>query len=58
MPNDILDRLHPSLRETFIPITADITLLLPGDVVAVAHDILASLTSNSIPVPEPTGNSA
>lgn len=40
MPNDVLDHLHPSLRESFIPIEADIALHLPGDVVSAVRDIL------------------
>lgn len=47
-PSDLLERLHPSVRETFIPLEGtDITLHLPGDAVAVARDILASLPSRS-----------
>lgn len=37
---EIRARLHPSLRESFIPIEADIALHLPGDVVSAVRDIL------------------
>lgn len=58
----IRDRLHPSLRESFIPLEGtDIALHFPGGTEAVVRDLyrLASLTqSNSIPAPEPTKESA
>lgn len=39
---EIRARLHPSLRESFIPIEADAAHLLPGDVASAVRDILAS----------------
>lgn len=46
-PDAILPRLHPSLRETFIPLEGtDIALHFPGGTEAVVRDLyrLASLT--------------